>query len=152
MSLPSVFDSSIVKSLEDRINKLTPGTKSLWGKMTVDQMLAHCNITYELIYTDKHPKPNVFTKWVLTSFVKKKVVDETPYPKNGPTGPQFLIKEAKDFEVEKKRLLEYIDQTLELGEQHFHLKKSHSFGILKSNEWNNMLYKHLDHHLKQFGV
>ena len=49
MSLPSVFDSSVVKSLEDRINKLTPGTKSLWGKMTVDQMLAHCNITYELI-------------------------------------------------------------------------------------------------------
>jgi hypothetical protein len=84
--------------------------------------------------------------------VKKKVVTELPYQHNGQTAPAFIIKEDKNFENEKVRLINYITKTKELGEKHFDNKKSHSFGILSKTEWSNMFYKHLDHHLTQFGV
>lgn len=136
----------------DRIEKLTPMTKPNWGKMDVAQMLAHCNVTYEMAYEDKHPKPNFFMKFILKLFVKNAVVSEKPYPKNGQTAPQFIIKGDKDFEVEKARLIEYIKKSVALGEAHFEGKESHSFGKLNKTEWNNMFSKHLDHHLTQFGV
>jgi hypothetical protein len=122
------------------------------GKMSVDQMLAHCNVTYELIYENKHSKPNGFKKWMLKAFVKNFVVNEKPYKKNGRTAPEFLITNKKDFKKEKDRLNSYISKTQELGSDYFENKESHSFGYLKKTEWNNMFYKHLDHHLNQFGV
>jgi len=152
MALPNIFAAEVNTAILQRINHLTPATKSNWGKMSVAQMLAHCNVTYEMIYENKHPKPNAFLKFILKTFIKKKVIDETSYSQNGKTAPQFLITVTKDFEVEKQRLLKYINRTQQLGENHFDNLESHSFGKLTKTEWNNMLYKHLHHHLSQFGV
>lgn len=135
-----------------RIEKLSPTSKPNWGKMDVEKMLAHCNVTYEKIYEDIHPKSNVFMKLLLKLFVKNTVVSEKPYKKNGQTAPEFIIKDSRNFETEKKRLIEYIAKTQQLGENYFDGKESLSFGILTKQEWNNMLSKHLDHHLTQFGV
>jgi len=120
--------------------------------MNVSQMLAHCNVPYEMIYTDNYPKPNLFKRFLLKIFVKKAVVGEKPYPKNGRTAPQFIITDDRDFEKEKKQLISYLIKTQELGENYFNNKENHSFGRLTKEEWNRMFYKHLDHHLKQFGV
>lgn len=149
----NIFKQEVSDEVVERINKLTPGTQPLWGKMSVSQMLAHCNVTYELIYEEgKHPKPGAFMKFILKAMVKKKVVSEVPYKVNNPTAPAFLIKDERNFEIEKKRLIDHINQTQTLGEAHFDGKVSHSFGPLNKTEWNNMFYKHLDHHLRQFGV
>lgn len=150
--MKNIFKAKETANIISRINQLTPNTASLWGKMDVAQMMAHCNVTYEMIYTDKHPKPNTVKTFLLKTFVKKAVVGNNPYPKNGRTAPQFLISAQKEFEKEKNDLVGYITKTQKLGETHFNNKESHSFGKLTSNEWNNMLYKHLDHHLNQFGV
>ncbi|PSL44345.1 uncharacterized protein DUF1569 [Chitinophaga niastensis] len=152
MSLPNIFTQTVAENIISRINQLTPGTKPNWGKMNVAQMLAHCNVTYELIYEDKHPQPNFFMKFILKSFIKKVVVSEQPYKHSSQTAPAFLIKDDRDFEKEKNRLINYINKTKDLGETYFENKSSHSFGPLNKHEWNNMFYKHLDHHLTQFGV
>jgi hypothetical protein len=120
--------------------------------MDVAQMLAHCNITYELVYDNKHPKATGLKKFLLKLFVKSAVVGDKPYPKNGRTAPVFIVDSNKIFEAEKIRLIEYIQKTQQLGAAHFEGKESNSFGALTSKEWNVMFYKHLDHHLKQFGV
>jgi hypothetical protein len=150
--MKSVFNPADVAELTDRINKLTAQTQPQWGKMTVAQMLAHCNVSYEMAYTDKHPKPNVLMKFILKTLVKEKVVGPHPYKHSNPTAPAFLIKDDRDFEIEQKRLTDHLNQTLQLGEAHFDGKESHSFGKLSIDEWNTMFYKHLDHHLTQFGV
>lgn len=150
--MKSVFNQNDVAELINRIENLTPTTKGLWGKMSVAQMLAHCNITYELVYDNIHPKPNPLMRLMLKLFVKDAVVNEKPYKKNLKTAPVFLIKGDKNYEVEKNRLINYIKKTLELGESYFDNKESNSFGNLTVTEWNNMFYKHLDHHLSQFGV
>jgi len=150
--MQSIFNQADVAKLTERINKLTPASQPLWGKMSVGQMLAHCNVSYEMAYTDKHPKPNALMKLVLKLLVKNKVVSETPYKHNNPTAPAFLMKEDKNFAEEKTRLIDHINQTLQLGEKHFDGRESHSFGTLSATEWNNMFWKHLDHHLSQFEV
>ena len=150
--MKNVFKQADIKEIIDRINQLQPDTKNLWGKMNVSQMLAHCNVTYELVYDTKHPKPNVFMKFILKLLVKNTVVNDKPYKQNGNTAPAFLIKDEKDFDAEKGRLVNYIQKTQQLGAAHFDNKESHSFGPLSKEEWNNLFYKHLDHHLRQFGV
>ena len=56
--MKSVFERNSVDEILNRIDKLNPDTKAQWGKMSVSQMLAHCNVTYEMIYDNIHPKPN----------------------------------------------------------------------------------------------
>jgi len=152
MALPNIFTKDISEKTINRINKLKPDTKPGWGKMSVDQMLAHLNVTYEMVYEDIHPKPNFFTRMILKAFVKKIVVNEGPYKKSSQTAPAFLIKGSRDFDAEKARLIGYINKTQALGESHFDGKESLSFGIMNKEEWNNMFYKHIDHHLTQFGA
>ncbi len=152
MALPNIFTKEVSDNIIDRINKLTPETKAEWGKMDVAQMLAHCCVTYEYIYDNKHKKPGFPMSLVLKLFVKKLVVNEEPYKPNNRTAPDFIIVDAREFEQEKKRLIDYIKKTQELGEAHFDGKESHSFGKLSKTEWNNMFYKHLNHHLNQFRV
>ncbi|RXM46238.1 DUF1569 domain-containing protein [Flavobacterium sp. YO12] len=150
--MQNVFLKEDCDQFINRINQLKPDSNGLWGKMSVDQMLAHCNVSYEMVYEDIHPKPNGFMKFILKLLVKSKVVDDKPYPKNNQTAPQFIIKGNRDFETEKKRLISYLIRTQTLGTNEFEGKESHSFGKLTSKEWNNMFAKHLEHHLSQFGV
>ena len=117
--MKSVFNLNDSKEIIERISQLTPDTKGLWGIMSVAQMLAHCNVTYEMAYENIHPAPNSFVKFMLKLFVKKSVVNETPYKKSIQTAPAFIIKENKDFYTEKERLINYIIKTQELGKNYF---------------------------------
>jgi hypothetical protein len=148
----NIFLLSDVNEVITRIQRLNADSQPLWGKMAVGQMLAHCNVTYEMVYENIHPKPNFILKLILKMLVKKTVVNEVPYKHNSNTAPQFIIKDSKEFEKERLRLVNYIYKTQELGESYFDGKESLSFGELTKSEWNNMFYKHLDHHLRQFGV
>jgi len=150
--MKNIFDKTVTSELVERINKLNSSTQGLWGKMNVGQVMAHCCVTYEYVYEAKHKKPGGLKKFLLTSFVKKSVVSDKPYSKDLRTAPDFLMGDDKDFELERKRLVDYINKTQELGEAYFDGKESHSFGVLDKKEWNAMFYKHLDHHLSQFGV
>ncbi len=152
MTFPNIFTQEVTFNFIDRINNLSPQTPALWGKMNVAQMLAHCNVTYELVYDNKHPKPNFLMKQMIKLFAKKTVTGSTPYKQSLRTAPMFLIADDRDFQAEKQRLIDYLRKTQQLGEDHFDDKESHSFGHLSKDEWNNLFYKHLDHHLKQFGV
>ncbi|WP_407402368.1 DUF1569 domain-containing protein [Chryseobacterium sp.] len=151
--MENVFDPKDAQNYINRINNLIEDTHGLWGRMMVDQMLAHCSVSYELVYEpEKHKKPGGIAKFILKKFVKPKVVSEKAYSHDSPTSPQFLIKERKDFDAEKKRLIGFIQKTQQLGAEAFDGKESFSFGVLTAKEWNNMFAKHLNHHLSQFGV
>lgn len=151
--MQNVFDVHEAQNYIDRINNLTPETAGKWGKMSVDQVLAHLNVSYEAIYEpEKHAKPNFISAFLMKRFVKSKVVNEIPFKQNLPTSPMFIVHSDQDFNLEKKRLIGFIQKTQQLGSTAFDGKMSHSFGKLTAKEWNNMLAKHLNHHLEQFGV
>ncbi len=150
--MKNAFNQDDVTEFIGRINKLTVDTKPKWGKMNVEQMLAHCNVTYEMVYDNIHPKPNAFKRFILKLIVKNIVVNDKPYKPNSQTAPEFIIKDTRKFELEKQRLIDYLLKTQQLGAKHFDGKESLSFGVLNQQEWNNMFVKHLEHHLSQFGV
>ena len=150
--MKNIFSKDDSDEFINRINQLKNDSQPLWGKMSVNQMLAHCNVTYEMVYDNIHKKPNAFMKFFLKSFVKKNVINEVPYTRSIRTAPQFIISRDCNFDFEKERLIKYIIKTQELGESEFNEKESLSFGKLNSKEWNIMFAKHLDHHLSQFGV
>ncbi|HIE46044.1 MAG TPA: DUF1569 domain-containing protein [Flavobacteriaceae bacterium] len=151
--MKNIFDKEIAREVIERINTLNSNTKASWGKMNVSQMLAHLNVQYEIVYeNDKFPKPNFIVDFILKTFVKKKVVSSKPFPKNGKTAPYFVISSQKDFDKEKERLIKYISITQANGIDILLPRKTKSFGKLTAQEWNNLFYKHLDHHLTQFGV
>jgi hypothetical protein len=153
MPLPNIFDARVSEELIGRINQLAPTSQPLWGKMHAAQMLAHCNVSYEYVYeSHKYKKPSGLLKFILKLFVKGSVVNEKPYKHNLGTAPDFKVSADKEFEAERERLIGFIRRTQALGQAHFNGMESHSFVKLSAVEWNNMFYKHLDHHLRQFGI
>ena len=150
--MKDIFDPAVTDEQIRRIRTLTPDTRALWGRMNAAQMLAHVCVSYEMVYEDKHRRPGILLRTLLRAFVKSGVVSEKPYPRSAPTAPAFRITGPRDFERERDRLIDYLRRTQELGGDHFDGKESHSFGPLTRVEWNNLFYKHLDHHLTQFGV
>ncbi len=147
-----LFTPTGLAATKARIEQLTPETQPAWGKMSAAQMLAHCNVAYEIEYTDKHPRPNALMRLVIRLFAKAQVVGPKPYPRNGRTAPMFLVTDERDFEVERQRLLDHLDKTHDLGAAHFDGKQNAGFGQLSLKQWNTLFSKHLDHHLGQFGV
>ncbi len=150
--MKDIFDAAVVDEQVVRINNLSPETRPLWGKMTVDQMLAHVNVPYVMVYENTIPRPNWFMRQVLRLIVKNKVVGPAPYARNTPTAPVFKMTGTKDFASEKVKLIAYLRRVQRDGATVFGGKESASFGPLTVAEWNVMFYKHLDHHLTQFGV
>jgi len=151
--MKDIFGQSVSEEIIQRIENLTPQSQPNWGKMNVAQMLAHLSVMYEMIYEpEKFPKRGALMQFLLRLLAKEQVVGTKPYPKNGRTVSAFVISDERDFGVEKKKLIGYIRKTRELGRNYFEGKASHSFGKLTADEWNNMFYKHINHHLTQFGV
>ena len=79
------------------------------------------------------------------------MIDNTPYKQNLPTAPNFIIHETPEIESCKEILKAKIRETQNLGAQYFEGRKHSTLGKLTALEWNNVLYKHIDHHLNQFG-
>jgi hypothetical protein len=152
MALPIIYNNEVTKALCTRINLLNPNSDAKWGKMNVSQMLAHLNVMFELGLEQKHKPPNGFVRFMLQSFVKNKITNEVPYKKNSMTAPEMVIKHQPDFETEKSRVVNYLHNIEQNGKEFFDQREHPSFGKLNAIEWSNLFYKHIDHHLKQFGV
>lgn len=151
--MQNVFDAKDAQEYINRINNLTPETQRKWGKMSVDQVLAHLNVAYDLTFTpEKFPKPSFIAKFLLSRFVKSKITNEIPYKQSLPTSPAFIIADERNFEEEKTKLIGNIQRVQQLGKEAFEGKENINFGKMTAQGWNNMFAKHLNHHLEQFGV
>ncbi len=148
MERKSLYHTEVYNDTLARIEKLTTGSTPQWGKMDAGQMMAHCSSVFEVF----NGKPLVGTPFIVKLFkgmIRKMVVGEKPFPKNSRTHPQYLQTNAVDFNTEKQRLLNAMRQWKEMEDQETH----HAlFGIMskEDNGWSS--YKHLNHHLTQFGV
>ncbi len=152
MAYPSIYLPSTTEELFRRIDQLNPESQALWGKMTVGQMLSHCSVPYEQILGLNTDQPPFLMRLVLKLFLKKSMVNEVPYKRNLPTAPSFIRTDNYNFENEKVRLKGYLQTIQEMGAERLSNTPSLSLGKLSAIEWNNLLYKHIDHHLAQFGV
>ncbi len=151
MTVKSIFDAQAYKEILARIENLTPATQGLWGKMDVAQMLKHCTQQIK-IATGDTKIPRLWIGWLFGGFLKSALTDDKPFGKNSPTLPSFKIVEKVDFQLAKTELLQYLDKLIKQGEKSTEGYLHPFFGVLTAEQWNKGTWKHLNHHLSQFGV
>ncbi|HRX00972.1 MAG TPA: DUF1569 domain-containing protein, partial [Cyclobacteriaceae bacterium] len=150
-SMKTIFEPSALLELEKRIASLTPQSQRQWGKMEVDQMVAHCAETM-LVVLDRKKIPRSFLGYVLGPFFKSSYYNDSPVSKNSPTAKEFVITQRTDLDAEKTRLLDLVREFSKGGEANCTKEPHAFFGKLTPEQWGKAMYKHLDHHLKQFGA
>ena len=148
----NLFDSTDTAKIIERINKLTPESQRLWGKMEVGQMVAHCNESLETAMGLTNPKMLPFYLRAIGFFLKKSIVSSDPMPKNMGTDKSYIIKDERNLDVEVAKVLKHIIAFSEGGPAKCTQRPQIFFGSLTPIEWATMQWKHFDHHLRQFGV
>ncbi len=149
--MKSLFDKTALDEIVARFNALEPGASPRWGKMSVSRMLAHCAITLEVV-TEKRVAHRLLIGRLLGPFFKKRYTDESEFTKGSPTHPTFIVADERDFALEKNRVLQLVREFSEGGESKCTTRPHSFFGDLTPREWGIGTYKHLDHHLRQFGA
>ena len=149
--MKTIFDKNAYQEITNRINALKPENKAQWGIMNVSQMLAHCCEGLK-IATGEVKRPRIFIGRILGPIFKNSFLNDKPLRKNSPTDPTFVITDQRNFNTEKERLLAAITKFYEGGEKNATTHPHFFFGNLSQKEYGVLVYKHLDHHLTQFGV
>ena len=153
MSFPSIFESGTNDRLLDRIDCLSPLSPPLWGRMSVSQMLEHCAVPYRPLLTGRMDPPAPLLKRIVARILfKRKMVGKRPYRKNLPTSPRFIVTGEPEFMRARDNLKDLVSQVHGFAPARFRYFEHPLLGRLTPKQWSNMLYKHLDHHLRQFGV
>ena len=148
----TIFDPTIRTAFTQRTQLLNPACQAAWGKMNVYQMTRHLVIWHEWVLGTHTPhyKQEFIGKIFGRMALKRLIKDEKPLSKNIPTSSYFKAKEENgDLEVQKQRLITLIDQYADYANPSF----IHDFfGKMTKEETGILVYKHVDHHLRQFGV
>ena len=150
--MKNLFEASRVEEVKERIARLRPDSERQWGKMNAAQALAHCSAAIGMAVGETCP-PRIFIGRLLGPIAKKSViVNGTPMRRNSMTDKSVLVTDERDFVVERQRLRESIDR-FATGGPGICTKHPHFFfGPLTPVEWAALMYQHLDHNLRQFGV
>lgn len=149
--MKSLFEREALDEVLARIEKLQAASPRQWGKMDVAQMMAHCSATFE-VASGRVVLPRMFIGRILGPIAKPGFTNDKPFSKNGPTHPTFVIADQRDFVREREQLKDLVRRFHEGGEEKCTRHPHAFFGSLTPREWGIGMYKHLDHHLRQFGV
>ena len=150
--MKNLFDPSDTAEIQRRLATLSAGSQPVWGKMNVGQAMAHCAVGLESATGDRRIKP-VFIGKIFGPLVKRLALsDDAPMKKNSPTAREFLVPADSDFASERARLSALIDRFSAGGNAACTREPHAFFGRLTPEQWAILMYKHLDHHLRQFGA
>ena len=143
-----LLEDETYRQVRHRIGMLEPQSPGRWGKMNVAQMLAHCAEVLE-VTNGKELKGTPLFFRLIGPLIKRVITSDGPYRRNSPTHKQYVMTGPKDFERERVRLLEVLDALHASGPRPL---RHPIFGRMTTEEVGWSAYKHLDHHLQQFGA
>ena len=150
--MKDLFDDATVAEVTGRVGRLTPASRREWGTMTAAQAVAHCSLGMETALGDTKPR-RVLMGRILGPVVKRLALgNDEPMRKNSPTAPELVVKDERDLDQEKLRLIGLIDRFSKGGAAGCTDHPHAFFGALTPEQWSELMYKHLDHHLRQFGA
>jgi hypothetical protein len=148
--MKNLFQPEAVQEVMARIERLTPSAPRQWGKMDVAQMMSHCSAAMEMA-SGKLVARRTLIGRIIGPRVRPLLTDERPFPRNSPTAKELKVG-ACDFTQERERLKQCVQQFHKGGETQCTKHPHPFFGPITPLEWSTGMYKHLHHHLKQFGV
>ena len=147
--MKSLFNNDAFAEIKQRLDNLSENSSAQWGKMDAAQMTHHCQGPFNIMLGINHYgfKPNWFAK----VFFKKSLYNDKPWMKNLPTAKPLKVTEPKEFEPERNKLIELLNEFNAQREKK-EWDPHPGFGYFTKQQWGQMQYKHLDHHLRQFGL
>jgi hypothetical protein len=150
--MKNLFEVARVEEVKKRIAQMRPDCERQWGKMNPAQALEHCSRGMELALGDKTP-PRVLVGRIIGRIVKPMALgNDEPMRRNSPTVKGLVVQDERDLRTERTRLCGLIDRFVAAGPAGCTTHPHSFFGRLTPDEWAILMYKHLDHHLRQFGV
>jgi len=149
--MPTLIEAADRARVLKRLSSLQPSSARRWGKMNPGQMLAHCAVALEVACGDMVMKQRLLGR-LLSPFVKGSVLGEKEMRHNAPTDPTFRIVDDRNFDAERARLSFLVEKFHRRGEMAADGTVHSFFGRLTGDEWGRLMYKHLDHHLRQFNA
>jgi hypothetical protein len=150
--MKNLFEAARAAEVKQRIANLRPDSERQWGKMNPAQALEHCSRGMEMALGDKTP-PRVLVGRIMGWMVKPMALgNDEPMRRNSPTAKELVVQDERDLGTGRTRLCGLIDRFAAGGPTGCTTHPHAFFGQLTPEEWAILMYKHLDHHLRQFGV
>jgi hypothetical protein len=149
--MKSLFDAATANEVKERIGRLGPTSVRQWGKMNAAQAMAHCATVMESAVDDSRP-PRMIVGRILGPLVKSKALNDEPMIRNAPTAKSLVVADERDLQKECRRLTVLVERFCAGGQQGCTKHPHTFFGPLTPDEWARLMYKHVDHHLRQFGA
>lgn len=153
--MKDLFDPTLVEDTKKRILQLRPDSERLWGSMGVAQTLAHCTSGIEMAMGIIQVKRAPFPASLIGVIIKPLVFrDDKPMRRNSPSSPELFSTDSTkcEFISERSRLIAAIESFASRGPGGCSRHPHPFFGPLNPQQWAILMYKHADHHLRQFGV
>jgi len=151
--LKNLFEMERAEELKKRVLRLTPESPRLWGKMNAAQAVGHCALALDFASGDLNLGRAGLGTRIVGRLVKPFVFkDDAPIRRNVPTIPGLVVCDERDLAAESGRLLIAIDRFAGAGPAGCTTCPHFFFGRLTPAEWAILMYKHVDHHLRQFGA
>ncbi len=147
-----LYEPATAAELQARLLNLRPDSARQWGTMNAGQAVAHCAVAMEMAVGDVRPR-RMPIGWILGPVIKRLAIgNEQPFRRNTPTTPDLVMAELRELDAERRRLSALIDRFSAAGPAGCTTHPHAFFGRLAPREWAVLSYKHLDHHLRQFGA
>ena len=143
-----LHDPETYASIRRRMQSLRVDSQRQWGKMSIDQMLWHVNVSMREAIGDYTPQlkplpvPKALLRWAVINI---------PWGRGARTRPDMYATSTYDFNVQKAECLSLIDRIV-ARPLSAEWPNSASMGKMTGKHWSRLTAKHLDHHLRQFGV
>ena len=149
--MKNLFERESVDEILSRIDKLQPNAPRQWGKMNAAHMLAHLCASMDMA-SGRLNIPRSLAGRLIGPLFKSVFTNEKPFSPNSPTAKELTFSNAEDFSRHQQELCSKVRQFQEGGEAACTRHPHPFFGPLTPQEWARGCYKHLDHHLRQFGA
>jgi hypothetical protein len=146
----SLSNAQARQELIGRLQRLKPETTPLWGRMTAPQMLAHL-ADWMLMAKGDLRTARINRPVLRYPVVKQIVIYWLPFPKGVPTAPELISRKPREWAREYASVCEHV-QSYESVNPKSTWPDHPAFGRMSTNEWCVLAYRHMDHHLRQFGV
>lgn len=148
----SLFSPFYNQGIIDRFMSLSPDSSRQWGKMDVAQMLAHCVQPMKVAFRETKTKRSLIS-FLFGKMLKRKYITKgQDFEHNLPTDPSFVQRESRDFIEQRDLLIGYIKRWVKEGETAITTEPHPIFGKMSTEDWDKLMVKHLDHHLRQFNA
>jgi hypothetical protein len=151
MSAQSLYDRHQHEVIISRLSSVRPDARRQWGKMDVAQMLAHCQVPLRVAMGDVKLERSLIGV-LFGGMARRKLLKPGNWDHDMPTAPEFRVKEPREFTREHEALLELVRRFGRGGPSGLTKEPHPFFGALSVEQWDALQWKHLDHHLRQFGA